>query len=66
MKEKNDIHLAKEARNPLLRFLWISAGLLFVGLGAIGPNFAALVYEYVHDHFDGGNNGRFVSVLGYA
>lgn len=36
MKEKNDIHLAKEARNPLLRFLWISAGLLFVGLGAIG------------------------------
>ena len=37
-----------------------------VGLGAIGPNFAALVNEYVHDHFDGGNNGRFVSVLGDA
>ena len=37
-----------------------------VGLGAIGPNFAALVNEYIHDHFDGGNNGRFVSVLGDA
>ena len=37
-----------------------------VGLGAIGPNFAALVNEYVHDHFDGGKNGRFVSVLGDA
>ena len=37
-----------------------------VGLGAIGPNLAALVKEYIHDHFDGGNNGRFVSVLGDA
>ena len=37
-----------------------------VGLGAVAPNFAALVNEYIHDHFENGNNGRFVSVLGDA
>tara|TARA_A100001037_G_C15154389_1_gene643208 strand:+ start:61070 stop:63436 length:2367 start_codon:yes stop_codon:yes gene_type:complete len=37
-----------------------------VGLGAVGPNFAALVSEYISDHFKGNNDGRFVSVLGDA
>ena len=36
MTEENEIHLAKETSNPLLRFFWISSGLFFVGLGAIG------------------------------
>ena len=31
-----EIHQVKEAKNPLLRFLWVGLGCLFVGLGAIG------------------------------
>ena len=31
-----EIHKVKEAKNPLLRFLWVGLGCLFVGLGAIG------------------------------
>ena len=31
-----EIHKVKEAKNPLLRFLWVGLGFLFVGLGAIG------------------------------
>ena len=31
-----EIHTVKEAKNPLLRFLWVGLGCLFVGLGAIG------------------------------
>ena len=33
---KQEIHTVKEAKNPLLRFLWVGLGCLFVGLGAIG------------------------------
>ena len=33
---KQEIHKVKEAKNPLLRFLWVGLGFLFVGLGAIG------------------------------
>ena len=36
MTENKDIHLAKETRNPVLKIFWISTGLFFVGLGAIG------------------------------
>ena len=31
-----EIHKVKETKNPLLRFLWVGLGCLFVGLGAIG------------------------------
>ena len=31
-----EIHQVKEAKNPLLRVLWVGLGCLFVGLGAIG------------------------------
>ena len=31
-----EIHKVKEVKNPLLRFLWVGLGCLFVGLGAIG------------------------------
>lgn len=31
-----EIHKGKEVKNPLLRFLWVGLGCLFVGLGAIG------------------------------
>ena len=31
-----EIHQVKEAKNPLLRVLWVGLGGLFVGLGAIG------------------------------
>ena len=31
-----NIHQVKEAKNPLLRLLWVGLGCLFVGLGAIG------------------------------
>ena len=33
---KQEVHTVKEAKNPLLRFLWVGLGCLFVGLGAIG------------------------------
>ena len=33
---KQEIHTVKEAKNPLLRILWVGLGCLFVGLGAIG------------------------------
>lgn len=36
MDKKTSVHLAKETKNPLKKFLWIFLGLLFVGLGAIG------------------------------
>ena len=36
MDKKTFVHLAKETKNPLKKFLWIFLGLLFVGLGAIG------------------------------
>ena len=31
-----NIHQVREAKNPLLRLLWIGLGCFFVGLGAIG------------------------------
>ena len=31
-----NIHQVKEAKNPLLRLLWVGLGCFFVGLGAIG------------------------------
>jgi hypothetical protein len=31
-----EIHKVKEVKNPLLRFLWVGLGCLFVSLGAIG------------------------------
>ena len=31
-----EIHKVKEAKNLLLKFLWVGLGCLFVGLGAIG------------------------------
>ena len=36
MGNNQEIHNVKEAKNPLLRFLWVGLGCLFVGLGAIG------------------------------
>ena len=36
MGNNQDIHLAKETKNPLARWLWMALGCLFVGLGAIG------------------------------
>ena len=36
MEKKDSVHLAREAKNPLKKLLWISLGILFVGLGAIG------------------------------
>ena len=36
MVKKSNLHVANETGNPLLKILWISIGLLFVGLGAIG------------------------------
>ena len=36
MGTNQEIHNVKEAKNPLLRFLWVGLGCLFVGLGAIG------------------------------
>ena len=31
-----EIHQVREVKNPLVRFLWVGLGCLFVGLGAIG------------------------------
>jgi len=31
-----EIHQVREIKNPLVRFLWVGLGCLFVGLGAIG------------------------------
>ena len=31
-----EIHQVRETKNPLVRFLWVGLGCLFVGLGAIG------------------------------
>ena len=36
MEKKDSVHLARETKNPLKKVLWISLGILFVGLGAIG------------------------------
>ena len=36
MGNNQDIHQAKETKNPLARWLWMALGCLFVGLGAIG------------------------------
>tara|TARA_B100001179_G_scaffold105987_1_gene75413 strand:+ start:4347 stop:4763 length:417 start_codon:yes stop_codon:yes gene_type:complete len=36
MVKKSSLHVANETGNPLLKIFWISIGLLFVGLGAIG------------------------------
>ena len=36
MEKDLEIHQVKEAKNPLLRWLWVGLGCLFVGLGAIG------------------------------
>jgi len=36
MEKDLKIHQVKEAKNPLLRWLWVGLGSLFVGLGAIG------------------------------
>ena len=36
MDNKDSVHLARETKNPLKKVLWISLGILFVGLGAIG------------------------------
>ena len=36
MDKKDSVHLARETKNPLKKILWISLGILFVGLGAIG------------------------------
>tara|TARA_Y100000590_G_scaffold62422_1_gene66751 strand:+ start:6090 stop:6506 length:417 start_codon:yes stop_codon:yes gene_type:complete len=36
MDKNESVHLAKETKNPLKKILWISLGLFFVGLGAIG------------------------------
>ena len=36
MGNNRDIHQVKEHKNPLLRWLWVGLGCLFVGLGAIG------------------------------
>ena len=36
MEKDLEIHQGKEAKNPLLRWLWVGLGCLFVGLGAIG------------------------------
>ena len=38
-----------------------------VGLGAVGPNFAALADEYARDHFGGdGDESRYISLVGDA
>ena len=36
MDKKDSVHIAREPKNPLKKVLWISLGILFVGLGAIG------------------------------
>ena len=36
MDKIDSVHLARETKNPLKKVLWISLGILFVGLGAIG------------------------------
>ena len=36
MGNNQDIHQVKKAKNPLVRWLWVALGCLFVGLGAIG------------------------------
>ena len=36
MDKKDSVYLARETKNPLKKILWISLGILFVGLGAIG------------------------------
>ena len=36
MEKKDSVHLARETKNALRIVLWISLGVLFVGLGAIG------------------------------
>ena len=38
-----------------------------VGLGAVAPNYASLVNEYLHDHFETPDDGRrFISLVGDA
>ena len=36
MTENKNIHTAQETNNPILKLIWISLGLFFVALGAIG------------------------------
>ena len=36
MDKKDSVHIARETKNPLKKVLWISLGILFVGLGANG------------------------------
>ncbi len=38
-----------------------------VGLGAVAPNYASLVNEYLHDHYDASSDGRrYISLVGDA